>query len=225
MSMVTLQRCDESAAVRTNRGHWLSFHTLALLSLVVLLGMAQPAQAAKRCTCVAATGGWKSGIVYDYGVIATYKDLDVTAPKKCSQACSDLVSGKAKISNATSLCAANMWTGGCVRGYGYIGSVGTNNPDGTAGKLMCTKPIPAVTQQKCPPGWLANPTNQDGGITSDGKCKRVACEPLPPPLPPDGTPLGTWGFSWGNALWQWGPSTTIVVTPGQPGSGSWSTCP
>jgi hypothetical protein len=183
------------------------------------------AMAKKYCTCVAATGGWKSGIVHNYGTIASYADLDTSAPKKCSKGCSDRVSGKVDIANATALCASTGWVGGCVRGYGYIGSIGTNNPDGTAGKLNCNAPVAAVTQQKCPQGWLANTTNQDGGVAADGKCKRLACQPLSTPLPANGTPLGTWGFSWGNGIWQWGPSQTVVITPAKPGSGSWSTCP
>lgn len=196
-----------------------------ILMVAVYMLFASPAMAKKHCTCVAAIGGWNSGIVHNYGQVASYPDLDVNAPKKCSKVCSDLVSGKSGMGNATALCASTGWAGGCVRGYGYIGTIGTNNPDGTAGKLICTAPVAAVTQQKCPQGWVSNTTNQDGDITTDGKCKRLACQPLTPPLPPNGTPLGTWGFSWGNGLWQWGPSNTIVIKPAQPGSGIWSTCP
>lgn len=196
----------------------------ALLAIALFAFSAADARALKYCKCVAATNSWSSGIVHDYGTIASYKDLDTRAPRKCSRACSDLVSGKSGMGDATALCSATGWAGGCVRGYGYIGRVGTNNADGTAGLLVCNRPQPAVTQQRCPQGWLANPTNEDGGVTVDGKCKRLVCSSLPRPLPPDGTPLGTWGFSWGNGLWQWGPPQTVTTAPAKPGSGSWSTC-
>jgi hypothetical protein len=187
----------------------------------------------KKCTCVASKGGWNSGIVHNYGVIATYGLFDVQAPGKCSKKCSDLVSGKSSIENATAVCASTNWSGGCVRGYGYIGAIGTNNADGTAGKLICTAPVAAVTQQKCPAGWVCNGCSPqvDGGVTSDGKCKRLACQANSiAPYPADGTQIGSWGFSWGNAFYAWGTSANggnpilNIISPASPGSGSWGTC-
>lgn len=186
-----------------------------------------------KCTCVASKGGWNSGIVHNYGVINTYPTFTLNPGKKCSDDCSDLVSGKKSIEDATALCAKLNWSGGCVRGYGYIGALGTNNADGTAGLLTCTAPVPAVTQQKCPAGWACNGCSPqvDGGVTTDGKCKKAACGPNSiAPYPPDGTQIGSWGFSWGNAFYAWGTSanggkpTTIIISPPVPGSGSWGNC-
>lgn len=66
---------------------------------------------------------------------------------------------------------------------------------------------PAVTQKKCPAGWLANQTNVDGGVTADGKCKKFAGTLSVTPLPPNGTQVGSYGFTWGNGLWAWGTSS------------------
>ena len=63
---------------------------------------------------------------------------------------------------------------------------------------------PAVTQNRCPTGWLANPSNVDGGVTTDGRCKKFAGTLSIVPLPATGTLLGTYGFVWGNAVWAWG---------------------
>ena len=192
-----------------------------------------PEAAPKKCTCVASKGGWNNGIVHNYGVIATYGLFDVNAPGKCSKACSDKVSGKVSIENATTLCASTNWSGGCVRGYGYIGALGTNNADGTAGKLICTAPVAAVTEKKCPAGWVCNGCSPqvDGGVTSDGKFKKLACQANSiAPYPPDGTPIGSWGFSWGNAFIAWGTSANggnpilTIISPPIPGSGTWGTC-
>lgn len=198
-------------------------------------GVPEASEAAptKKCTCVASKGGWNNGIVYNYGVIATYRLLDLKAPGKCSKACSDLVSGKNSIANATTLCASTNWSGGCVRGYGYIGAIGTNNADGTAGNLICKAPVAAVTQQKCPAGWTCNGCSPqvDGGVTNDGRCKKLACQANSiAPYPPDGTPIGSWGFSWGNAFIAWGTSAnggnpiTTILSAAIPGSGSWGPC-
>lgn len=205
---------------------------VALAIGILLVGMPQ-AEARKYCTCVLATGGWKSGVIKNLGQIADYANLDVQAPGKCSKACSDMCSGQAGVNalgGATNACAVMGWKSGCVRCYGYIGSIGTNNADGTVGTFSCT---PAVTQQKCPTGWACNGCSPqvDGGITTDGRCKKLACQPNQvTPYPANGTPIGTpnppfgtsstsWGFSWGNAFYAWGTAanggapTTIVVTP------------
>lgn len=186
-----------------------------------------------KCTCVASKGGWNNGIVHNYGVIATYPITVLNPGKKCSDACSDKVSGKVDIADATAMCASLNWSGGCVRGYGYIGAIGTNNADGTAGKLICTTPVGEVTQQKCPKGWVCNGCDPqvDGGVTTDGKCKQAACGPNHFPPPPNWTPIGEWGFTWGNYFYAWGTSAnggrpiTTIISPAIPGSGSWGNCP
>ena len=78
--------------------------------------------------------------------------------------------------------------------------------DGAIGTFH-QKPAYSITTCTCPTGWLANPTNVDGGVTSDGKCKKLVCGPwnvVPFSQPPNGTAVGTWGFTWQNGLWAWG---------------------
>jgi hypothetical protein len=67
-------------------------------------------------------------------------------------------------------------------------------------KIVCT----------CPSGSIANSTNQPG-VTPDGKCKKEVCRPITgTPLPPNGTPIGSWGFTWGDAIWQYVEATCVV---------------
>ncbi len=56
----------------------------------------------------------------------------------------------------------------------------------------------------CPKGWLASSTNEDGGVSADGKCKKLVCAPIAVLPPPNGTSIGNWGFTWGNEIWVWG---------------------
>lgn len=72
------------------------------------------------------------------------------------------------------------------------------------------------------------------GVTVDGRCKALACQPnTVTPYPPNGMAVGTapptygtsamsWGFSWGNAFYAWGTAAnggaptncqTSVLTP------------
>jgi len=188
----------------------------------------------KKCRCVASTMGWSNPNVHDYGVIAEYPLYILNAPKKCSRLCSDMVSGRVSIENATEVCAARGWIGGCVRGYGYIGLTGGSNADAIAGKLVCTAPVSGITRQKCPAGWYCNDCSPsiDGGFTNDGKCKREVCvQDIVVPLPPNGTPIGAWGFTSGSSFYAWGTinnggaPNTVIISPPVIGSGSWTTCP
>ena len=55
----------------------------------------------------------------------------------------------------------------------------------------------------CPAGWMANPTNEVAGITTDGLCKRQVpgCQ-LTAPVPSNGTQISGYGFTWGNGVYQ-----------------------
>lgn len=77
-----------------------------------------------------------------------------------------------------------------------------NTGQGSTGAYLegCYELIPC----HCPKGWLSNTTNQDGGVTTDGRCKKLVCGPIAVIPPPDGTQLGNWGFTWGNTLWAYG---------------------
>lgn len=74
---------------------------------------------------------------------------------------------------------------------------------------------PAVSMATCPTGSVSNTTNQPG-VTTDGKCKQIVCQPITgTPLPANGTAIGTCGFTWGNAIYQWIAPIISVVTPAQ----------
>jgi len=57
---------------------------------------------------------------------------------------------------------------------------------------------------RCPAGWLSNTSNEEGGITKDGLCKKMICGPINiKPYPANGTQVsGNIGFFWdGNLYW------------------------
>jgi hypothetical protein len=88
-------------------------------------------------------------------------------------------------------------------------AIGTQSYESCSGAIATyhRKPPYSVTTCVCPAGWLANATNVDGGVTTDGKCKKGVCGPWSStafPPPPNGTPIGTWGFTWGTGIYAWG---------------------
>lgn len=79
------------------------------------------------------------------------------------------------------------------------------------GEPTCTKKFLKKKVCTCPSGWISNTSQQDGGVTTDGRCKKLACQPIQvTPLPRDGTALnsngdlGSWGFVSGTLLFAWG---------------------
>lgn len=114
-------------------------------------------------------------------------------------------------------CAAGKPTGTALRGYSAVGTKAYVVANQTMGTLQNTAEVKTTTCQ-CPAGWLSN-TNVDGGITTDGKCKKQVGTINSTVLPPDGTAIGTWGFTWGNGIWAYGsvanggtPICTTVIT-------------
>jgi hypothetical protein len=90
-------------------------------------------------------------------------------------------------------------------GSGPNQSIMTVAPCPTEVILKANDQGPKATYQlpcHCPPGWLDNTTNVDGGGTRDGKCKKKVgiwdASMFPTGL------LGRWGFTVGNELWAWG---------------------
>jgi hypothetical protein len=81
---------------------------------------------------------------------------------------------------------------------------------GDAGLLVegCYELVQTVPECRCPAGWLSNSTGKDGDITTDGKCKKLACGPSGIKPPKNGTEIGPlnnpWGFTWGGEFWAWG---------------------
>jgi hypothetical protein len=180
-----------------------------------------------KVSCANLTGqSSASMVVKDLGPLFTYKGLDpmkaanqVDCAKLCTTAAAPYTGSQAI---ATAACAL-----GCPNGFHVIAysAVGTK-PYRPAQELGVLKNTPVVSQTicKCPTGWTCNGCSPqtDGGVTTDGKCKKVACQPdtISPP-PPNGTPIGTWGFSWGNAFIAWGTAAnggapackTTIISP------------
>lgn len=140
----------------------------------------------------------------------------------CSTACTSAAapsSGSAAI--AACACQGGAPNGMHINAYRAVGNTGQYD---SAQQIGIIKRVAAVTQTKCPAGWASNTTNVDGGVTTDGKCKKLWGHIIPPPpAPPNGTPVGTgnppYGFTWGNDIYAWGTTAnggaavTTVVTP------------
>jgi hypothetical protein len=89
---------------------------------------------------------------------------------------------------AACACAGGAPDGTLVRAWATVGVEEWESAVDYIGTVHRTA---AQKQVKCPSGWLANTTNVDGGITADGKCKRLSVQPMSiSPLPPNGTPMG-----------------------------------
>jgi hypothetical protein len=101
---------------------------------------------------------------------------------------------------ATACCNIGAANGTTINAYSAVGTKAYR----LAWQIGVLTNTPAVIQKKCPVGWLANPTNVDGGVTSDGKCKKQSGTLTITPFPPNGTPIGTYGFTWGNGVYAWG---------------------
>ena len=138
-----------------------------------------------------------------------------TAEKKCTRKMQD----KALLENMPSLasqsCAKSVPNGSKVHAISKAGPVPSGGTDQLMGTLVNT---PAVTQKKCPAGWLGN-NNVDGGVTTDTAtgCKKLSGTMIIQPFPANGTPIGTYGFTWVNEVWAYGtpanggaPITTIT---------------
>jgi len=135
---------------------------------------------------------------------------------RCNATAASLISTETqKIADCA--CAAGKPTGTPLRGYSSVGTKAYVVANETMGNLQNIAEVKTTTC-KCPTGWLSN-TNVDGGVTTDGKCKKNVGTINSSILPPDGTVLGSWGFTWGNGIWAYGssanggePTCTIVIT-------------
>lgn len=169
-------------------------------------------------------------VCFDFGELATYGTLincskNQSNKNDCQKRVADAtaaLTAAQRQSIAQCLCDHGVPSGSTIRAYA---AVGTENY-GAAATFRTYVNTAEVTNTvcKCPPGWLANATNVDGGVTVDGKCKRGVCGPWSTatfPPPPNGTPVGTWGFTWGNGLYAWGTAAnggrakcvTTMVSP------------
>jgi hypothetical protein len=189
-----------------------------LLSLSFVAASASEAKAAATCFCKIS----KDNLTNSASATGVLKDLtsqvnmnftginqqSASNQKQCSDRCTNVAqsySGQQSI--ATLACQAGAPNGTPIKAYA---AVGTRKYD-SAQFIGELKNIAAVTQQVCPAGSLANPTNVDGGVTSDGKCKKLVSTCPMNPTPPNGTQIGTWGFTWGSGVFQWiQPNTTVT---------------
>ena len=152
-------------------------------------------------------------VVHDFGGICRYRAIASGKKSDCAQRCTDVSQqyGTAAVqASGAAICSdkgAGTWK---VNAYSVVGASDWENnacdTDQGFGSVTCTK-IPRVC--RCPAGWSCNGCSPqvDGGITNDGKCKKLACQPDQIlPFPADGTQIGdpAWGFSWGNAFYAWG---------------------
>jgi hypothetical protein len=202
---------------------------LALLVSAAFLGLgatrAFAATTKAHCFCkaienVGSTAGTSiPNPLIDFGQVATYS-TPIGHNSDCENTCSGAASGNANFNNKTWWCQLLKVKGHHrVSAYAAVGKNGTYRVaqsiefDCTGGDTICT----------CPKGWACNGCSPqvDGGITSDGRCKKLACQPdvISPP-PPNGTQIGSpsWGFSWGNAFYAWGTTynggaPTCATTP------------
>lgn len=136
------------------------------------------------------------------GVYQQHQDNQIDCNDRCKQAVMPLIHSQ---SVANACCAIGAPSGAAIYAYSAVGTkvYWLVPPDGSLpiGNLTNS---PAVTQAKCPAGWLANMTNVNGGVTADGKCKKFSGPISITPLPANGTQIGTYGFTWGNQVWAWG---------------------
>jgi hypothetical protein len=196
-----------------------------LIGLAILWcgGLTRDAEAAVHCFCKAIENvGNTAGTsipnpLIDFGQLASYS-TGIGHNSDCENKCSLAASNNGNFNNKTWWCQL-LKSGGHHRisAYAAVGANGTYRVaqsiefDCTGGVTTCT----------CPTGWTCNGCSPqvDGGITSDGKCKKLACQAnMIPPFPPNGTPIGTWGFTWGNAFIAWGSAANggapkCVTTP------------
>lgn len=106
---------------------------------------------------------------------------------------------------AGSACAAGAPHGAVIRAWSAVGT----REYKSAQQIGVLINQPQVTKKTCtcPASWTCNGCSPqvNGGVTSDGQCKKLVCQPFSiSPFPPNGTQVGTWGFTWGNALYAWG---------------------
>ncbi len=143
------------------------------------------------------------GVHYNAGQIPLAQDKrEADCSTKCSTAAASYTQpGTLKQAVAACACANGAPNGANIFAWSAVGT----GPYKTSAPIIAPlHRTAAVVETKCPSGWLANQTNVDGGVTVDGKCKKLSGPLSVMPVPPNGTALGTYGFSWGNAVYAWG---------------------
>lgn len=175
-----------------------------------------------------------TGDCYSTGALGSYSANCNTAhhrPNCCTQVKNNIAALTAaqKQSIANCLCSKGLADGTPIYATNAIGTQGYEScPDKIA--TIHQKPTYTVTTCTCPSGWLANPTNVDGGVTADGKCKKGVCGWSSTVFPgyPANVAIGTWGFTWQNGIYAWGTTANggaancvTVTVPAGPCTVSW----
>jgi hypothetical protein len=132
--------------------------------------------------------------------------------------------------SAAPFCAAGVANYAGVQPFSAVGSTAYYQArDPSKNPIFFSATLHHIVQQShttatCPATWYANSSNVLGGVTSDGKCKKLAGTISP--SPPQQTGIGSWGFTWFNEVWAYGDHTnggaaTVVTTVTQQGVCSW----
>ena len=140
-----------------------------------------------------------TGIVFKF-----YPSMSSTNQADCSIKCGlEAVKWVGRLSVATNCCAIGASNGAPIRTFSALGTK-NYRPSYSGTNIGTLVNTPAVSPARCPDGWSANTTGVVGGITNDGKCKKLVGTIDSTPLPFNGTPIGNWGFTWGNQVIAWG---------------------
>jgi len=181
-----------------------------LLSLFATTMYAPAAHAKKTCFCVISSNNLTgqqhaTGAIKQYLATGTKYTNTNSNRRRCANDCTRVAAPHTgSQSLATQACAKGLPNGAKIRAFSAIGHRGKYQSAHEIGTLK-NQPEIVETIYTCPSGWLSNTTNNDGDVTSDGKCKKLSGQLTPPPPPPsNGTPVGDWGFTWGKNIYAWG---------------------
>lgn len=198
----------------------MEYLSLGVLVFALVATWTPEAEAKATCFCKISMDNME-GHTYSSGVcndLTPTANMTFTGPfqqgldnqQKCNNRCAEIIPPFINSQSvATACCALGAPSGTAIHAYSAVGQkqywgVPTLIPYSATPTLIGTLTnSPAVTQAKCPAGWLGN-LNVDGGVTIDGKCKKLSGTMSITPLPPNGTAIGTYGFTWGNEVWAWG---------------------
>jgi len=202
-------------------------HSMAYLAcaLLLMLPTATPTQAwpTAHCFCVISKD-FLLGQQHATGVCEDLREQigkTYTGPYReteenqlgCSMLCGDLTKNWVKSQDVANACCSKGFTGlleiyvwSAVGDGKYRHAKPTDGSDWVKLGILYSKAPVTQTTCHCPHGWISNsPPQIDGGIVTNGQCKRADPHPLSiAPFPPDGTPIGAWGFTWGNGVYAWG---------------------
>jgi len=195
---------------------------LALVAILVF-GVARPAPAASLSAhCFGKViinvgddaGSSISNPIINLGELASY-GTQIGHDKNCEDLVSAAAASNSNFNDKTWLCQQIQRQGQFhVSAYAAVGTRDYRVAQTII--VTCTGGVKTCT---CPPAWISNTSQIAGGITTDGACKKLACNGnMVSPVPPNGTKIGIWGFTWGSAFYAWGTAANggaahCVVSP------------